>query len=183
MGPRLPPGRVSSQGDSLAVGGERPGLVTRGVALVAFSDGPEPPAQTSPLGCCANCDAPANRRRGLSTQMLVPFLLGPERALIGTQPPPFLPTEAWAPHPHFPAAGLGPAEIRGLFPKGLELIPWGVLGQGQRGPGAGESTESPSFRRDSLGPQTLQGLAFPFSMTLPGLGRRGEPWGGCHTPA
>ena len=58
-----------------------------------------------------------------------------------------------------------------------------ISGQGQRGPGAGAGTESLSFGRGSLGPQTVQGLAFLPLQDDParhGAGG-GEPWGGCQT--
>lgn len=51
-----------------------------------------------------------------------PLLLVLLKAIAAAPSPPFLSTEASAPHPHFPAEGLEPdSEIRGLFSKGPEF--------------------------------------------------------------
>lgn len=53
---------------------------------------------------------------------LAPLLLALPRAIVAAPTPPFLSTEASAPHPLFPAEGLEPdSEIRGLFSKGPEF--------------------------------------------------------------
>lgn len=72
------------------------------------------------------------------------------RGTTAAPAPPFLPIEASAPHPHFPAEALEPdSEIRGLFSKGPELS--ADCGSGSEGHWGGGGHNEPFLYTAVLG--------------------------------